>query len=48
MTELFPLAGSFFLFTESRSLGGGGGGGGGLQVAFMARDVKYFYESYTV
>ena len=24
------------------------GGGGGGQVAFMARYVKYFYESYTV
>ena len=40
MTELFPLAGFFFLFAESRSLstmrgplwdslGGGGGWGGG-------------------
>ena len=39
MTELFPLAGSFFLFAESRSLStmrgplwdsiGGGGRGGG-------------------
>ena len=47
----------FFLFAESRSLSTmrgplwdsiRGGVGGGLQVAFMARYVKYFYESYTV
>ena len=41
MTELFPLAGSFCLFAESRSLStmrgplwdsvGGGGGGGGVR-----------------
>ena len=55
-----PCCFFFFLFAESRSLstmrgplwdsirGGVGGGGGGLQVAFMARYVKYFYESYTV
>ena len=58
MTELFPLAVFFYLFAESRSLSTmrgplwdsirGGVGGGGLQVAFMARYVKYFYESYTV